>query len=401
VDSILHDFPYGTKEPRVLHLFSYYLGLTEGWLFNLLNNLPDTDILVASKHYFLTNFYSHRIKYIEFPIKTLMNPEKRLGRRLINALISQVVRLYPFYVRKTCGKCDLIHAHFATTGWEYLRLAKQLRVPYLVSFYGFDYESLIFSSQKWKSRYCKLFKCADIFLCEGSHGARVLAELGCPPQKIRVVRLGVDVQNVPTFRRTKGPGELRLLQVASSVEKKGQKYALEAFVMALRRCPNMSLTFVGPGVKGRLHVELKTHTGMMCMEGKVSFFEAVDPMELHNFMRDYHVFIHPSCYSQNMDCEGGAPIVLLDAQATGMPVISTTHCDIPDEVSHGLTGLLSPEKDVESLAKSIEIFYHMGQHEYDEFSARARLHVTREYDIHSNAKKLRRLYHEIISANQG
>ena len=35
-----------------------------------------------------------------------------------------------------------------------------------------------------------------------------------------------------------------------------------------------------------------------------------------------------------MDCEGGAPIVLLDAQATGLPIISTKHCDIPDEVSH-------------------------------------------------------------------
>jgi len=330
-----------------------------------------------------------------------MNPEKRLGLRLINALISPLVWLYPIYVRKTSVKCDLIHSHFATAGWEYLRLAKQLRVPYLVSFYGFDYESLIFSSQKWRSRYRRLFKNADLFLCEGSHGARVLAELGCPPQKIRVVRLGVDVQNVPTFRRTKGTEELKLLQVASSVEKKGQKYALEAFVMALRRCPNMSLTFMGPGVKGRLQAELNTQSVMKCTEGKVFFFEGVDHTELHNLMRDYHVFIHPSCYSQNMDCEGGAPIVLLDAQATGMPVISTTHCDIPDEVSHGLTGLLSPEKDVESLAKSIEIFYHMGQHEYDDFSARARLHVTREYDIQSNAQKLRRLYHEIISGNQG
>jgi colanic acid/amylovoran biosynthesis glycosyltransferase len=133
----------------------------------------------------------------------------------------------------------------------------------------------------------------------------------------------------------------------------------------------------------------------------VFFYEWVDPGQLHDLMRDYHVFIHPSCYSQNMDCEGGAPIVLLDAQATGLPVISTTHCDIPDEVSHGLTGLLSPEKDVESLAKSIEIFYHMGQDEYDEFSVRARLHVSRTYDIRSNAKKLRQLYQEIISGSQG
>ena len=56
---------------RTLHLFSFYLGVTEVWLFNLLNNLPDTEILVASKHFFLTNFYSPRFKYIEFPIKNI------------------------------------------------------------------------------------------------------------------------------------------------------------------------------------------------------------------------------------------------------------------------------------------------------------------------------------------
>ncbi len=62
----------------------------------------------------------------------------------------------------------------------------------------------------------------------------------------------------------------------------------------------------------------------------------------------------PVATLKDMDCEGGAPVVLLDAQATGMPVISTTHCDIPDEVVHGETGLLSPEKDVGALAELIK-----------------------------------------------
>ena len=66
-------------------------------------------------------------------------------------------------------------------------------------------------------------------------------------------------------------------------------------------------------------------------------------------MEGYHVFIQPSCYTATRDCEGGAPLVLLNAQATGMPVITTTHCDIPDEVIHNETGLLTAERDIEGL----------------------------------------------------
>ena len=132
------------------------------------------------------------------------------------------------------------------------------------------------------------------------------------------------------------------------------------------------------------------------LSSQVRFLPAIDYEKLYATLGAHDVFIHPSCYADDRDCEGGAPVVLLDAQATGMPVIATTHCDIPDEVIHEKTGLLSPEKNVVELAMNIKKFYRMDNSEYQKFAQNARAHVEKNYDIRSNAKMLEKLYDRIV-----
>lgn len=67
-----------------------------------------------------------------------------------------------------------------------------------------------------------------------------------------------------------------------------------------------------------------------------------------------HIFMLPSITAQNGDTEGGAPVAILEAQATGLPVISSYHADIPKVVVDGKSALLAPERDVEKLAKHLE-----------------------------------------------
>lgn len=379
---------------KVLHIFNSYLHTTENWAFRLIDNLPDCDIVVASANFLRCNFYPGKFTYLEFPLKQIENPQKRLLIRSLNKLTSYVLKIYPYYIEKTCGKCDIMHSHFAPTGWRYLNLAKRLKIPHVVSFYGMDYEHLPFRQPVWKKRYKRLFKEADMFLCEGSHGAKILKKIGCPPEKIRISRLGVNVNQIPFWNRTKKPGELKLLQIAAFTRKKGHKYAIEAFTRALEDCPNMSLTFVGPDRQG-IRAELQKRIKEGPAAEKITFIDAIDFDHLYTFMKDYHVFIHPSCYTEDMDCEGGAPVVLLDAQATGMPVISTTHCDIPDEVVHGETGLLSPERDVDGLVQSISNFYEMDQDEYDRYIENATAHIKHEYNIDKNIIIIQENYDEL------
>jgi colanic acid/amylovoran biosynthesis glycosyltransferase len=89
-------------------------------------------------------------------------------------------------------------------------------------------------------------------------------------------------------------------------------------------------------------------------------------------------------------------VVLLDAQATGMPVIATRHCDIPEEVIAGQTGLLADEGDIAGLGAAIRQFYAMGQEEYNTFATRAAAHMVAEYDAVRNATQLRKLYDRLL-----
>ena len=270
-----------------------------------------------------------------------------------------------------------------------------MNVPHIVSFYGYDYENLPYTNPIWNKRYKILFDEADIFLCEGSHGAKLMKKIGCQQEKIRIVKLGVDVNQISVQRRSKSPETLKLLQVASLTGKKGHIYTVKAFVEALRSCPNMNLTLVGRNYEGTKE-KIQAIIEKSGINDKVNIYEAVDFDHLHEFMKDYHVFIHPSCHTEERDCEGGAPVVLMDAQATGMPVISTYHCDIPDVVVDNHTGILVKEKDIYGLTEAINRFYFMKDNEYDKFCENAREHIEKNYNSQDNANILKNVYDDIV-----
>ena len=188
---------------------------------------------------------------------------------------------------------------------------------------------------------------------------------------------------------------MKLLQIARLTQKKGHIYTLEAFARALETCPNMALTIVGSDftkMKNFLTQYSKEHG----IDRKVTFLDAIDFNMLYAFMKDYQVFIHPSCHTEAHDSEGGAPVVFLDAQATGMPIISTTHCDIPEEVIDGETGILTKEKDVDGIAQAIKFFYEMDFNEYENFSMNARRYMENNYDIRKTAVQIENIYRSLL-----
>ena len=93
--------------------------------------------------------------------------------------------------------------------------------------------------------------------------------------------------------------------------------------------------------------------------------------------------------------------MLLDAQATGMPVISTRHCDISEEVLDGRTGLLVDEKDVDGLVAAMKQFYDMPQAEFDAFAEAASDHVRTNYDVKECARQLSITYSDMVEQSEG
>ncbi|MGK0173945.1 MAG: colanic acid/amylovoran biosynthesis glycosyltransferase [Ulvibacter sp.] len=393
------------KKIKILHLFNSYLPETENWSYNLIQNLLDTEIHIGAKNYLKKNFYNSRFHFIDNYFDELNKMNRQLGKRKPSDILKKLaIKTIPFifgkvdqlfidYGRKT--KVELIHAHFADIGWEFRRVAQRLKVPLVISFYGWDYEKLPYTKSVYRERFEKLFEIADGFICEGVHGAAILKKYGCPEEKIFVVHLGVQPKEIPIIKREKLPNSLKLVQIASFTEKKGHQYAIEALAKIVKECPNIELTFIGNDNEPMRREKLEQQVEAFNLKDKIRFLPPVDYKNLYRTLADYDVFIHPSCYAADRDCEGGAPVVLLDAQATGMPVIATTHCDIPDEVIHNKTGFLSQEKNVEELVEHIKKFYKMDNTLFQIFANQARNHIEQNYNIKTSAIQLLKIYNKI------
>lgn len=391
---------------KILHLFQSYLPPTQVWLYQLLKHIPQAEIHIAARHYLKYNFYDPSFSFADHFLDGVQRLNNSLDKSKPSHLLKKVIiKILPFalgslekqiiqYAQQ--NEIEIIHTHFAPYAWAYRRIALKLKVPFVISFYGFDYEMRPFSHPAYVRYYSWLFRYADAIICEGPHGAQTLAKMGCPQKKIRIVNLGVEIKHKTYQKRKKGKNQLRLVQIASFVEKKGQWYAVFAFAEALRTCPNMSLTLVGNAPDAALKKQVELLIDEKDLNDHIQIVDWIDYDNIDLFLKNYDVFIHPSCYSASRDCEGGAPIVLLDAQINGLPVISTNHCDIPNEVLHEQTGLLSIEKDYLSIAQSIIRFYHMDEKEYERFSLAAYQHVIDQFNVDNSGRALSQIYADLL-----
>jgi colanic acid/amylovoran biosynthesis glycosyltransferase len=130
------------------------------------------------------------------------------------------------------------------------------------------------------------------------------------------------------------------------------------------------------------------------LAGRVALRGFVPHAELPALLSATDVFVHPSRRAPDGDMEG--PVVAnMEALATGCPVISTWHGDIPEVVQDGRNGILAAENDVEALRAAICRFYHMGAGEYAAFGEHGRAHVAAHYNVVREGQRLRDLYAEI------
>ena len=399
---------------KVLHNIKGFLPSSMNWIFRLLKNLPDLQIHIQAERYLTTDFYHPDWTYWNFYFRTIDDQKSVIKgwskfRFIKRFLLKNIFfRFFPRWSQQKylaylkAHEIDLVHSHFGPNAIKHHPIVKKANKPHVISFYGFDYERAPYQNPKIIPEYKKLFNEAKAFICEGTHGAKTLEKYGCPPEKIHVIHLGLESSQIKSAPKSKQVNSLRLIQIANFTEKKGHVYTVKAFAMALQKCPNMHLTLVGSLKFKKEHWildEINNLVEKYNLREHISFVQAIDFSKLYEYLVQFDVFIHPSCYAKNMDCEGGAPVVILDAQAVGLPVISTYHCDIPDEVIHKTTGLLSKEKDDESLAKNITDFYRMSPSDFEVYSSNAINHVRTNYNIEQSAIQLKEIYIQILEQN--
>ena len=237
---------------------------------------------------------------------------------------------------------DVIHAHFGPNGVRAVRLRSMgvIAGPVITSFYGYDI------GRHWaRSGYDQLFDEGNLFIALSDHMRDQLVALGCPEGKIAVHRLGVDLTQLDS-----SPRQVRdvfeIISIARLVEKKGIEFGLRAVADLSRRGIPVRYTVAGDGP---LRATLEGIARELGIDGIVRFTGGQAHSAVLKTLRHSDVLLAPSVTATDGDVEG-TPVAILEAGASGLPVVATRHSGIPEIVRDGESGFLVEERNVGELA---------------------------------------------------
>lgn len=387
----------GAAPLRVVHSFPEWLPQTQTWLYAQVRHTPADRVeshVVCERTANLDQF--------AVPNLHVLARQPRGVQLWDRALRRLHVRLHLGYLARVGRRhrVRVLHSHFGNVGWADRGAAQRMRARHVTTFYGFDVTKLPAADPRWRARYAELFASVAVVLCEGSHMAGRVVALGCPAAKVRVQHLGVDVDAIRCQpRRWDGTSPLRLLIAATFREKKGVPYALAAAARLGAEVP-VEVTVIGdagpdPASRAEKARIMKT-VGQLGLAPRTRFLGYQPHQVLFDEAYQHHVLLAPSVTAADGDTEGGAPVTLTDLSATGMPIVSTTHCDIPEVVLHGRTGLLAPERDVDGLVAHLR---HLARHpeQWAAMGQAGRAHIEREYNVRVQGERLAALYYEVAT----
>lgn len=244
---------------------------------------------------------------------------------------------------------DMMHVYFGHTGVHLLPFLKRWPKPCVVSFHGMDVQTRA-SDPGYETRLRELLATATLVLARSESLQQRLLDLGCPKEKLRMNRTGIPLDAFP-FQARKAPedGAWRLVQACRLIEKKGLDDALHAFADFRRKYPRATFTIAG---EGPLLGELERLRNELGLREAVRFAGFVKGAELCALYHESHLFLHPSRMTADQNQEG-VPNAMLEAMATGLPVVATLHGGIPEAVRDGVTGVLVAERDRAGLAAAL------------------------------------------------
>lgn len=361
-----------------------FVGRTQNWLYDHLRFVPRHQPLVLADH--LEN-------RSEFPLlEARSRGDDPLTRRIWRRLVGE--RRCPSqgaWLRR--HRPSVLHSHFGYVAVDDYPLRDYLAVPWVVGFYGADVYELGLR-EDWRNHYARLFGAVDRVLALGPRMAERLQELGCPPEKIGVHPLGVDVTALPTRARSLQRGDpLELLFAGSFRAKKGVEYVIRGAAKARDRGVKLRVTLVGDAQAKSGDLETKAaifrEIEALGMSASVTHHPLLSFDELLRIALACHVFVAPSVTAEDGDAEG-TPFVLQQMMATSMPAIATLHSDIPYVFGEHADRLVR-ERDADAIALRLQEYAEEPERLVSD-GARMRERIQTAFEVRSCAARLSDVY---------
>ena len=241
---------------------------------------------------------------------------------------------------------QLLHIFFGHIAVHLLPLIRAWPKPTLVSFHGADV-LVDMDKPAYRKATTEMLDAVAHVLVRSESLRRAVVDLGCDERKIDIVRTGIPLEEFPFGERDfPQNGEWRFVQACRLIEKKGLRTSLRAFAKFAEVYQRSTITIAG---EGPLLRELQEFGRGLEIDNRVSFTGFISQEKLREVFYASHVFLHPSEIGRDGNQEG-IPNSMLEAMASGLPVFATQHGGIPEAIENGVSGVLVPEHDHETLA---------------------------------------------------
>jgi glycosyltransferase involved in cell wall biosynthesis len=276
---------------------------------------------------------------------------------------------------------QLVHAHFASGGQTAIPLARALGVPLLVTLHGADV-----TIRGASARYKPVIEAAARFICVSGYIRDRALQAGFPAEKLVLHYIGIDRA---LFAPVAARPETGVIFVGRLVEKKGCEYLLRAMRIVQRTHPECALTLIGDGPMRNELEQLARFLNLNC-----SFLGTQASSVVRQRMSQSRVVCVPSVTAANGDSEG-LGIVFAEAQAMGLPVVSTMHGGIPEIVESGVTGFLLPERDHRGMADAL-LTLLSDDSLWDHFHRAAIDRIANGFDLMRQTEILEQIYSGVL-----
>jgi glycosyltransferase involved in cell wall biosynthesis len=274
------------------------------------------------------------------------------------------------YISDNRGKFSLVNLH-APTGLLY-GLRRRFRrgvadVPYVMTLHGLEERRVWVMRREvkkgrawnfgWKNRLwhrvyhfprfrwsIRTADAAHVF-CRDVWNVLQLA-YGLAPDRAVYIPNGVERRFFVPREYGDRPEGVRFLWAGTWLDQRGIFYLRDAMQRLASRVPRMTLTIAGPGTSPE---QIERFFGNE-LAGKIIVRPVVQADQMPELYLEHDAFIFPSLME-------GLPTVIMEAMASGMPVITTETCGMPDVVENEFNGLLVPPADAVALENAILRLY--------------------------------------------
>jgi colanic acid/amylovoran biosynthesis glycosyltransferase len=204
--------------------------------------------------------------------------------------------------------------------------------------------------------------------------------------RMTVIHCGVDTRvftPITGKKFDKGSTIFSILCIGTLHEVKGQIFLIEACKLLHDRGIDFACCFVGDGTDEEA---LKKKVGQIGLTKSVHFLGRKTRDEIANLLQEADVLVAPSVPSSDGRLEG-IPVVLMEAMASGVPVVASRLSGIPELVEDGCSGFLTPPGDAHAIADALERLQE-DQGLRRSLGEAGRQKIMRDFDMYKNAATL-------------